>query len=85
MVVPIREIRNKFTSSSTNTIPTQNSILPTVYQDSNTVMDCYGTLWTLTFFFFLLSIFLILYFFSFEFLFLFLFINDEGARDIAVT
>jgi len=42
---------------------------------------CYGTLWTLTFFFFFYLFFLILYFFSFEFLF----IDDEEARDIAVT
>ena len=34
--------------------------------------ECYGTLWTLTFFFFFYLFFLILYFFSFEFLFLFL-------------
>ena len=39
MVAPIREIRNIFTSSSTNTIPTQDSILPTMYQANNTGMD----------------------------------------------
>ena len=39
MVAPIREIRNIFTSSSTNMIPTQDSILPTVYQANNTGMD----------------------------------------------
>ena len=35
----VREIRNIFTSSSTNTIPTQDSVLPTVYQANNTGMD----------------------------------------------
>jgi len=39
MVVPIREIRNILTSSSTNTIPTQDSILPTVYQANNIGID----------------------------------------------
>ena len=48
-------------------------------------LDCYGTLWTLTFFFSFYLFFLILYFFSFEFFFLFLFSDDEEARDIAVT
>ena len=38
MVAPIREIRNIFTSS-TNTIPTQDSILPNMYQANNTGMD----------------------------------------------
>ena len=38
MVAPVREIRNIFTSS-TNTIPTQDSVLPTVYQANNTGMD----------------------------------------------
>ena len=46
-------------------------------------LNCYGTLWTLTFFFLFYLFFLILYFFSFEFLFLFR--DDEEARDIAVT
>jgi len=39
MVMSVREIRNAFTSSSTNTIPTQDSILPTVYQANNIWMD----------------------------------------------
>jgi len=39
MVTSVREIRNIFTSSSTNTIPTQDSILPTVYQANNIGMD----------------------------------------------
>jgi len=39
MVASIREIRNKFTSTSTTMIPTQNFILPTVYQDNNIGMD----------------------------------------------
>ena len=41
MVVPVREIRNKFTSTSTTMIPTRNLILPTVYQDNNTGMDIF--------------------------------------------
>jgi len=39
MVASVREIRNIFTSSSTNTNPTRNYCLPTVYQDNNTGMD----------------------------------------------
>jgi len=39
MVAPMREIRNIFTSPSTNTNPTQNYCLPTVYQDNDTGMD----------------------------------------------
>ena len=39
MVAHVREIRNIFTSSSTNMIPTQDSVLPTVYQANNTEMD----------------------------------------------
>ena len=39
MVVPIREIRNKLTSFSTNMNPTQNFVLPTVYQDNDTGMN----------------------------------------------
>jgi len=38
MIAPVREIRNIFTSS-TNTNPTQNYCLPTMYQDNNTGMD----------------------------------------------
>ena len=41
MVVPIREIRNKFTSSPTNMNPTQNFALPTVYQDNDTGMNIF--------------------------------------------
>jgi len=39
MVVPIRDIRNKFTSFSPNTTPVQSFILPTVFQADNTEMD----------------------------------------------
>ena len=39
IVASVRDIRNIITSSSTNTTPTQNSILPTVYQVNNTGMD----------------------------------------------
>ena len=39
IVAPVREIRNIFTSSSTNMIPTQDSVLPTVYQANNIGMD----------------------------------------------
>jgi len=45
--------------------------------------NCYGMLWTLTFFFFFYLFFLILYFFLF--LFSFSFSDDEEAHDIAVT
>ena len=39
MVTPVREIRNKLTSSSTNMNLTQNFVLPTVYQDNDTGID----------------------------------------------
>ena len=39
MVAPVQEIRNKFTFSSTNMNPTQNFVLPTVYQVNDTGMD----------------------------------------------
>jgi len=39
MVVPIRDIRNKFTSFSPNMTPIQSFTLPTVFQADNTGMD----------------------------------------------
>jgi len=55
--------------------------------DATNMAQCYGMLWTLTFFFFFYLFFLILYFFSFEFLFLFLFpfSDNKEVCDIAVT
>ena len=42
MVVPIRDLENKFTSTTSNTIPTQTFELPTVSYSNNTGMNIFA-------------------------------------------
>jgi len=42
MVVPIRDLGNKFTSTTSNTIPTQTFELPTVSYSNNTGMNIFA-------------------------------------------